>query len=156
MKEPSELTPNDIYAMPVREVSTDIGQYLVGCYFDHLDGSGIAQWEFHKIKKPSNRVEVRIVKHFDFDFRRFWRLATVWFDSKPIMIIQNAGREGDDHSKRFITDRQGFLEMCSHIRTLLDLELEHQEDVVAADAVLGRKLIDFYGNYLNGYFERYS
>jgi hypothetical protein len=38
------------------------------------------------------------------DSRRYWELCTAWFDNQPFMIIRRAGREGDDHKSRFITN----------------------------------------------------
>lgn len=154
----ASLTPNDIYKMHYEEL-VHTPSILCGCYYDHLRGSGLDsnQVQYHCDESP--RIGIRIIKYFQFDYRpRYWRLATVWFDLKPIMIIQNAGREGDDHEERFITDEDGFRKMAVHIRTLLksDEIIEPIEDVVLADAPLGRKLIEFYGNELDGYFRRYE
>lgn len=154
-KPTSELTPNDIYALPVQEVDRS-PHILTGCYYNHLEGSGIHEWECQWGVQESDRLEIRIHKFFDFDGRRFWRLATVWLDNKPVMIIQNAGREGDDHERRFITNIPGFRAMARHLRTLLNLpDNEPLEDVVEPDQPLGRPLIDFYGNALDNHFERY-
>lgn len=153
-KHTTELTPNDIYALPAQEIERN-PSILLGCYYDHLRGLGIDQYACEWSQCESERMEIRIIKFFDFDGRRFWRLATVWLDNKPIMVIQNAGREGDDHEERFITDPDGFRELGQHLRTILKMREEPLEDVVKPDEVLGRKLIDFYGNSLDSYFERY-
>jgi len=151
------LTPNHVYyLLPVQEVSHS-PSLLAGCYFDHLRGSRIDPTEVQFYSKDSDRLEIKIHKYFEFDYRpRYWRLMSVWFDGKPIMICQNAGREGDDWEERFITDKQGFIEMVTHIKTLLNTPMDDKiEDVVDPDAQLGRKLIAFYGNKIDGYFQRY-
>lgn len=150
----SELTPNDIYALPAETIERSPGM-LVGCYYNHLRGSGIEQYSHSWTDEESNRLEIRTLKYFDFDGRRFWRLATVWLDGKPIMIIQNAGREGDDHERRFITDPEGFRALVKHLREFLKINEEPLDDVVEPNAVLGRELISFYSNSLDGLFERY-
>ncbi len=154
-KPTTELTPNDVYALPVQEVERN-PSVLVGCYYNHLEGSGINEWDFQWTNEESDRLEIRIHKYFDFDGRRFWRLATVWIDNTPVMVIQNAGREGDDHRRRFITDEKAFRVMCVHVMEFLQLKEEPLKDVVDPDTTIGRPLIDFYGNSLDGYFERYS
>lgn len=154
-KPTTELTPNDVYALPAQEIERN-PSILVGYYYNHLEGSGIHEWVFQWTDQQSDRLEIRIHKYFDFDGRRFWRLASVWLDNQPVMIIQNAGREGDDHRRRFITSEDRFREMCKHIREFLKIEEEPLEDVVDPNDVIGRPLIAFYGNSLDGYFQRYN
>lgn len=154
-KDTSLLTPNDVYALPTQEITRN-PHILVGCYYDFLEDSGIDSYDLqYDACQDSMRLEIRAHKYFNFDGRRFWRLATVWFDNKPVMIIQNAGREGDDHRKRFITDPSLFWEMVAHIRTLIKHKEPELKDVVDPEAILGRMLIDFYNNSYDGYFERY-
>jgi hypothetical protein len=135
------------------ESSTNDVSLLVGCYYNHIE----EVQEAHMLPYPalSDRVEIRIIKQFDFDGRRFWRLATVWLDGYPVMIIQNAGREGDDHSARFITDALRFREMCAHIAALMVHHVTAlSEDTVDLNQEI-EQLTSFYGNELNGPFERY-
>lgn len=74
------------------------------------------------------------------------------------MIIQNAGREGDDSYRRIITDPINYGEMIGYIaKELIIYELEGNkqlaEDVHQPDEeVIG--IDDFYGNSLDGHFER--
>ena len=71
------------------------------------------------------------------------------------MIVQNAGREGDDHAKRFITNKDVFTSMLSYIHTLIVPRFEiDDEDVITLDEER-KDLHDFYSNSLDGYFERY-
>lgn len=150
------LTPEDIYSMTSQKIHHNI-HILCGCYYNHLEDTGIDPFEIeHQYDLTSERIAIHEIKNFNFDSRRYWRLATVWFDNSPVMIIQNAGREGDDHAERFITNKQKFLDMAQHIKSLLPIKPKDDiTDIVEPTQVLGRKLICFYGNSLDGYFEYY-
>lgn len=128
---------------------------LTGCYYNHIREARLDWGMPYDEEFPD--IQVRVVKEFDFDGRRFWRLATVWFKDKPVMVIQNAGREGDDHEARFITDTESFNNMCRYIEMISNKgDEEVVEDVYSEDQEIGSKLTTFYGNTLDGYFERYS
>jgi translation initiation factor RLI1 len=71
------------------------------------------------------------------------------------MIIQNAGREGDDHYKRFITDEFTYISMVQYIKSLIPVSFETKiQDVVDPEEEI-EKLDKFYDGELNGYFSRY-
>jgi hypothetical protein len=72
------------------------------------------------------------------------------------MIIRNAGREGDDHVSRFVTDRARYIEMVAHILSLQKVKEDdiNDEDFVDPDEEV-TNLLEFYGNSLFGWFERY-
>jgi hypothetical protein len=110
-------------------------------------------------EQESPRIEMRIFKEFHFDSRRFWRLAAVYLDGEPVMITQNAGREGDDFTRRFIIDRDRYFEL---VRAILAIPLrveqpdEQLEDLCSGDEDLGDKLTSFYDSHLDqGHWERY-
>jgi len=130
-------------------------EYLVGSRYNHIGSEEMYTWDIESINR-STRVEVKVYKDFDFDGRRFWRLASVWFDRSPVMIVQNAGREGDDYVGRIITDGERYGAMVTHIHSLIQYKQGEEfngdirspdEDFTDVDA--------FYGNSLDGYFERY-
>lgn len=147
------MKPQELYDREPEETTGDFN-YLFGTYYNFMpeidNFYGWIQWE--KIDKL--RIEIKIIKNFNFDGRRFWQLATVWFDGKPIMITRNAGREGDDHASRFVTDEDGYRKMVEYAKSLLPVEFSEVKDVVNPnDDIEG--LETFYGNTLDGYFERY-
>ena len=74
-------TPNERYERPHEKLGRI--DMLKGCSFDHLSDAVQDSW-LDDIEPP--HVEVRILKGFNFACRRFWRLATVWFDGKPVMV----------------------------------------------------------------------
>lgn len=73
------------------------------------------------------------------------------------MIIRNAGREGDDFCDRFITDYKLYQDMVKYLATLI----KPNSQMKPADGEIRKlnddipNLTDFYGNDLDGHFERY-
>lgn len=153
------MTPNELYAREPEKKDKDL-DVLVGHRYNHIkEIESLSMYGVKLAPGKNDRITIKYYKDFDFDYKRFWRLASVWFDDTPIMIIQNAGRGGDDHHRRIITDPVRYGEMIGYIaKELIIYELAgnkkldgdvHQidEDVKGID--------DFYGNNLDGYFERH-
>jgi len=148
------MTPADIYAMPVKQTERDLS-VLVGCHYNHIPEAAQYHWDLDFSKNA--RAELRVVEWFNFDGRRFWLLGSVWFDDKPVMVIQNAGREGDDHRMRFVTDMKTYGEMIGYLcslRKMGDLQSDHADTRwVKPDQDCG-DLTEFYGDRL-GCLERH-
>lgn len=53
-------------------------------------------------------METRTIVDKDFDGRRGWTLQTVWFDGRPVMVVNSSGRDGDEYHERWITDVEQF------------------------------------------------
>lgn len=142
------ITAKEVYAIPYESETNELWS-LKGYYYDFLPEIDDSLYSVNP--EENTRLKIKVLKDFDFDGRRFWRLQTLWFDDKPVMIMQNAGREGDDHRERFITNKELYLEVLNYIRTLIgdngidDLVDENEE----------RDYLNFYGNHLHGHFERY-
>ena len=160
------MKPNELYARePVKVVvpfseESEYGaeyqlRYFCGFRYNHLGVDDIDIWGIESINR-STRVEIKIHKDFDFDGRRFWRLASVWFDRQPVMIIQNAGREGDDYIGRIITDGGRYTLMVKHIYSLFQYKQGEEFNGDLRDPDEDFDDVDnFYGNNLDGYFERF-
>lgn len=145
------MKPQELYKREPEKVERDIN-YLFGTYYNFLpEIENPYVWiEPEEVKD----MEVKIYKFFDFDGRRFWKLASVWYKGKPVMITRNAGREGDDHATRFVTDEKQYKLMVEYIKSILPVEFTKVEDVVDPNEDI-KDLETFYGNTLDGYFERY-
>ncbi|HCH9337301.1 TPA: hypothetical protein PNO69_004497 [Salmonella enterica] len=145
------ITAKEVYQLPSQSETNELWS-LKGYYYDFLPEIGD---ELYSIKPEDNkRLKIKVLKEFDFDGRRFWRLQTLWIDNKPVMIMQNAGREGDDHRKRFITNKELYKEVVSYVRELIGENLEDSfNDFI--DENTPYNYLEFYGNHLNGHFERY-
>ena len=72
------------------------------------------------------------------------------------MIIQNAGREGDDHSERFIT-HMGIYELAiAYLRSICTISFDESTKRIVSALDDIPNLTKFYGDELGGYFERHN
>lgn len=140
------MKPSELYKLAPQKVDFDIGG-INHRHLPEIDEMSLP-WE-----DPNRRVENRSIKYFNFDGRRFWELAAIWFDGNPIMVTQNAGREGDDHSARFITNPEGYRQMISYLRSLTKTNEDNHDVVNVEDDI--PDLTSFYGNSLDGEFHHY-
>lgn len=143
------ITAKEVYALPYESETNELWS-LKGCYYDFLPEIDDSLYSVNP--EENTRLKIKVLKDFDFDGRRFWRLQTLWFDDKPVMIMQNAGREGDDHRERFVTNKQLYLEVVEYVRKLIGQE-ERVTDYI--DENEKYDYLNFYSNHLHGKFERY-
>ena len=144
------MTPRQLYAIAPKHVSYEIGR-LKGFRYNHL-APALQDWDVLPFEDPGRRVELRFYEDHNVDYRRNWVLASVWFvksrDSidRPFMIVQNAGREGDDWFRRIITDVETYKDAARYLKSLCMPLQEFDElstDVVDADAEV-QNLTAFY------------
>ncbi len=149
------MTPTELYSRKPERIDSDI-HILVGSCYNFIPEISENDFQNRGDIKENTKIDILIYKDFDFDDRRFWRLASIKFNDEFVMIVQNAGREGDDYTGRFITNKTAYLGMIKYIQTLLpDLEKDDdEEDVVSVDDNIP-SLVDFYGNQLDNFFEQY-
>lgn len=99
---------------------------------------------------PNDRVSLIVLADRIYDARRGWRLSAVFFEGKPVMLLQAAGREMDDWTKRFIGYPIRYRAMLAYLRTVCvgdDARIAH--DVIDPDATRN-DLDSFYSDELNG------
>lgn len=117
---------SEVYKLPYYWTSTQIHDYLIGCYYNYFPELG----EFYNynlnpaFEKENTRIFTKIHMHYKRDTRRYWRLTSVWYIDEenneiPFMVIQNAGREGDDYSTRIISNKHTFIEAVNYLRNLI-------------------------------------
>lgn len=95
--------------------------------------------------EAEGRLKVKRLVEKYHDHRRFAAIHTLWFDGKPVMLTQNAGREGDDFKQRWITDTETFVVLCSYLRSRLATDVS-QEDTVDPEALFyEEEIFQFYG-----------
>lgn len=135
---------SEALAIPVIDEETELWS-LKGFYYDHIPELGLNDIGYIR---HGNNTRVVIKTHVDhnFDGRRFWRMQSVWLDGQPVMITQNAGREGDDYSERFILNYAAFVNMIAYLFTL-----RHEENVTVTNTTVGLEdepptLGNFYGH----------
>lgn len=142
------MKPSELYARDPEETWKDLS-VLMGCYYKHLPELEPV-WDRLNLEK-NEKVELRVYRHVNYDVRRFWLLAGVYFDGQPVMVIQNAGREGDDFHGRFITDGGRYFDMLKYLSTLCRFEDKDKTpiiDLVDPEQDI-KDLETFYGNSLN-------
>lgn len=117
---------SEVYKLPYYWTSTKISNYLMGCYYNYFPEVGtFYNYNLNPdFEKENTRIITKIHMHYKRDTRRYWRLASVWYINEdyieiPFMVIQNAGREGDDYTTRIISDKCTFLEACNYFRNLI-------------------------------------
>lgn len=137
------MNANEIYKLkPLRE--TQELYELCGFYYNH-----VPEIDIYDINSSLNtKISIKEHCYHNFDGRRYWKLSSVWYEDKPVMIIQNAGREGDDHAKRFITDIELYSTMVDYLLTLQNKPQIRERDVISDDVDMP-ELTNFYGHDLS-------
>lgn len=139
------MTPRELYEITPESTTYDINiafEYFRGSHFPEVCDSSyyFSEQELSK----NNRITIKIYKDVNLDERRIWRLMSAWLDNHPVMVMQNAGREGDDHIRRFITDIDRYNEMVEFIAiSMMNLTLTSIPDVVDIDTDI-EDLTEFY------------
>lgn len=143
----------EVYQLPIKEtLKGDISQLMpYGAYhnvFPELEN--MPSYDSSEgLADPLERVELRVHAEHWQDFRRFWRLWTVWHDGKPVMVCQNAGREGDDYQRRYITDPKLYEEALLYVRSLIPIRVLAESERAFTDESLDiGDALTFYGQDL--------
>jgi hypothetical protein len=131
------MTPRELLALEPKRSSHDIHVAL-----EEIPDADT--WDIEP--EEDERIEVREYAYVDFDGRRVWELASIWFDEKPVLIFQRAGREGRDHHERFIVDPDQYWELVKYSYTLPRSEdASFRERAIDMDKDMGDDLTSFYG-----------
>lgn len=139
------MTPNDLYNTPSQSDSTDLEQ-LVGWG----ESPFLPELGYIELPEEHNNQAIIIKTYANecSDGIRVWVLRSVWYKGYPIMITQQAGRDGKDYKKRFITNKQLYNEMLQYIQSLAPPKLDpDSEDLVEPDFA-GYSVDQFYGGDL--------
>ena len=154
------MTPEELYGMTPELVDHDLDILK----WDGSHHNHVPELQFEEklpFTDPNKRISIKYYKKFQFDQRRYWALASVWFkhswlEDSPFMIIQNAGREGDDHSERFIT-HMGIYELAiAYLRSICTISFDESTKRIVSALDDIPNLTKFYGDELGGYFERHN
>jgi hypothetical protein len=99
------FTPAELYAL--KPVSTEFDCYTVIQYIDAFDSYNL---NCSRVDAEL-RLEVRRLA-----YENEWMLAAVWFDNKPVMVINYSGKDGENKDK-WITDADLYAEMVMWLHT---------------------------------------
>src|SRR5271157_6098195 len=100
------FTPAQLYALAPSRVYYDLFGF-VGTHIQEINNYDLQ----HEDAEAFKRIEIRQIAYDCPDGRRTWELDTIWFDGKPVMVVNSSGRDGDEYSERFITDGDTFAAM---------------------------------------------
>ncbi len=136
------MKPSDIYDSPPISESTNVYGFA-DRFLPEFDA-------FDFDADLNTRVVIKTYADMCFDGERIWCFESVWFDGRPVMIVQYAGRGGDDDSDDFITDKEAYLEMVSYFESLCEKGAE-TFNVYSLDEDI-KDLGDFYGHRLSDFY----
>lgn len=138
------MTANQIYALPEAPGSAMDLWELSGCYYSHVPEVDLSQIDHAQV----TRVTLKRHGYYREDGQRYWSLASVWLDGHPVMLVQNAGREGDDHAARFITDQERYGQLVGYLVSLQRREAYERGSFIDPDEDQPA-LTEFYGRNLS-------
>lgn len=130
------MTPRELFAAKPKYIRRFIDDLQSFC--PEIDLSRIHQ-------EDSDQIEIRTLEYHNVDGTRIWKLATVWFQGKPVGIFQKAGRSGRDHQARFIVDLPLYCELIAYLFSLYSFEDIDDWDVIPMDED-NPDLTEFYGS----------
>ena len=106
------MTPKEIFELdPIRSADT---YFLEGHFSDAL---GV--WD-HDWLESLRRITVDIVADYVCEYHRSWTLSCVRLDGEPVMILQAAGRGGDDYREEYVVDGAKHKELEDLLRESVD------------------------------------
>jgi len=140
------MKPSELYKLKEIGVETDI--YSLRKCLDGLDDLSYEGVE------SIEGLEQRIHGFHSFDGERSWELSSIWYKDRPFMVLQEAGRGGDDHVETFLTDKEVLKELKLKIAELLDqhkktISFSPDEDIEDLDCFYGHELSEFYNPNIN-------
>lgn len=139
------LTLNDIYALPGKPIA--LTEWVLRAdWFPELgsvwqDSSGVLD-----ALAAAGRLTVTEIINDYIDGRRIVTMHTLRMDGKPFMVVQNAGREGDDHRRRWVTDEEAFHQALHHLTMHMAEQDGNTTDLVDPEAPqFVDEILCFYG-----------
>ena len=143
----------EIYNLPpVHKDFLDFSNFN-GCYYKHIPEIQEGEIDYSSIPKNS---PLRIVIHGLYDERdgrRFWVIWSAWFEDKPFMLMRNAGREGDDSAKRYVTNSDLYYKAIIYLKSFSNRPLLNNEVVDKDKDIIN--LTNFYGHSLESSYHQH-
>lgn len=137
------MTIKDIYALKPTKITHTL--YEVNRHFPNVD--------FYNIEEEtSTRLEIRYYADECFDGERGWSMFSLYFDGKPFMLCQEAGRGNQDFTNQHISDRATYDEFVAYLHSLYAPDPKQDEDIVGLDEDLPC-LTEFYNHQLSDFYD---
>lgn len=129
---------------------------LRGCYYNHIPELASilisAECDFNvfyfvDFYNLNDKVSIRYLKDYA-DGRKVWVVGIVFYYNSPVMLFQNAGREGDDHYSRYIIDQDAYYMMVGYLLSLVKNEkISNNYDVNIVVEDLNEKKLEYTNFY---------
>lgn len=140
---------NEVYSNEESDCSK-----LIGFYYNHIPELAYDKYFGGWDKFYESGLRVKTIAHYGYDSRRYWDLSLVFYKEIPIMLIQNAGREGDDHRSRYIFNVETYKQCIEDLSVVddddKDINLENinlEETFIVYDLDAENvNYLRFYGN----------
>jgi hypothetical protein len=140
------FTPAELYALKPTNVTHD-SYHTVSVHLPEVDVYNIDLDAVGETK----RFETRTLVDYDYDGRRGWTLQTVWYDGKPVMVVNSSGRDGEEYHDRWITDNQAFGDMIGFLRSYGKDDHPPSDFAKASDVIPA--MTEFYGHTIHDYYD---
>lgn len=146
------LTLNDIYALPGKPIA--LTEWVLRAdWFPELGSVWQDSSDVLDALAAAGRLTVTELICDNIDGRRYVSMHTLRLDGKPFMVVQNAGREGDDHRKRWVTDKEAFQQALSHLTVHMAETDDEVADLVDPGAPMWvDEVLFFYSTDFSGRF----
>lgn len=109
------MRPIDIYNKTIKTTEKENSVFNMEEHFPEINFYELGSSSF--VEENSSKLTIYSNFFHSFDYRRYICIYSAWFDGKPFMIMQNAGREGRDHENRFITDIKTYHECMKYLQS---------------------------------------
>lgn len=145
----SKIKVKDIYALPATDIDSfqlTLSSRWLPELSDLIGGYGCSA---PAQLVEENRFVIKSLIDERYNGGRYSHMRTIWFDGKPVLIFQEAGRSGQDHFKRWVTDKETYVEVLAYLVEMLTVRPDTFEDrdyVDPESEVYPEELLHFYGN----------
>ena len=148
------FTPAELYALKPA-LNPHSGEPRVDYGSWHTLSVHIPEVDYYNLDtdaiEATKRFETRTLVDHDYDGRRGWTLQTVWYDGKPVMVVNSSGRDGDEYHDRWITDNQAFGDMIGFLRSYGKDDQPPTDFVKASDVIPA--MTEFYNATIHDFYD---
>ncbi len=146
MTAPRFITLNDVYAL--KGTPQDLREWVLReRWFPEVPNLAYDMTtELLETLQAEGRLRVVQLAAPYIDGNRVAELHTLWFDNAPFAVVQDAGRSGDDHRQRWVTDATAYAAALQYLLQHLVLGAR-TEDLVSPEAPFyPEEVLNFYGH----------
>jgi len=133
------MKPNEVYSWtPIKETKETWNIDFV------LEAKGI----YWVDEEKNEHVTIKFYADHPVDFDRCFKFFSVWFDDKPFMLCEVAGRP--DHQEALVTNWKTYDKAIAYIKSLSNEDCERRETIDPDEDCEG--LGEFYGTHVSAFY----